>query len=87
MNKTHEQKIRKVVEDFLHDEFNLEDRSVGIEFVYELDEDLVKWINEEVEEFTVVEWDKYSMTIECEGVYVKVVKKTFDDEDRWVIVE
>lgn len=83
MNVTHEQEVRNAVWDLLIDEFNCEDRSAGIYPIGEIDEDLVKWINEEVYGFRVAEWDKYSMTIECEGVIVKVTLK----DGRWVIVD
>lgn len=82
MNKTREQEVRKAVQDFLTDEFNCQDGSVGIYPIGEIDEDLVKWIDEEVEGFTVSEWDKYSLTIECEGVFVKVAL----EHGNWAIV-
>lgn len=83
MIKTHEMEVRQAVQDFLTDEFNAYDGSVGIYPVGEVDQDLVLWINEDVEGFKVSEWDQYSLIIECEGVFVKVALK----DGQWEIVD
>lgn len=78
----HVKEIRQAVQEFVNDEMNAQDGSVGIYPIGQIDEDLVKWIDEDVEGFTVSDWDKYSMTIECEGIHVQIAL----EDGYWTIV-